>query len=774
MHVYGELSGTLSAPQGIIGTLTTQHGIEGQLTVPQYVLPQSYEGPYEVTPTEETQTLETESLYLEDDITVNPIPEQYIVPTGTLEITSNNEYDITEYAAVAVDVQPPLRSESVTPTESAQTITPGTGYYGLDQVDVGAISPDYVGSNVPRNTSSDLSQSGATITAPSGYYSSSASKTIPAATANTITETVTPNTPTVSSSGLVSVSNTTVTGTLKPFTAAGYVGTDFGIPFQSNGGSTTLQLDTQSAATITPTESSQTAVSSGKYTTGAVTVDAVPSDYVGSAIDRRDSSDLSASGATVSAPAGYYSSAASKSVASGSAATPATSITANPTISVNSSTGVITATTSATKSVTPTVSAGYVSSGTAGTVTVSGTKTESLSTQAGTTITPTTSQQTAVAAGKYTTGAVKVDPIPSEYIIPSGTKSITANGTGIDVKQYEYANVSVSGGTPVLQTITKSYTPTESAQSETITAGTGYDGIEEVDVTVSAISSTYVGSGVTRRDSTNLSVSGATVTAPAGYYASSASKSVSSGSATPASSISGTSATVSTGTNTLTFSKTISNTPQVSAGYISSGTAGNSSVSLTASVSTKAATTYHPSTSNQTIASGTYTTGTQTINAVTLSNLTADNIKAGVTVKVGDSSDDDCVASVLGTYSGGGGSSDVVMGTLNVASNVNTSTSTKITDTTAIGFTPTKFFFYKEARTATSNHVHQASFFTLGSYYIRNMTRYSNNALSTSGNTNNWTTQTAGYLYYNSNTIYFRSSSSYILSSGTWYWVAVK
>lgn len=127
-----------------------------------------------------------------------------------------------------------------------------------------------------------------------------------------------------------------------------------------------------------------------------------------------------------------------------------------------------------------------------------------------------------------------------------------------------------------------------------------------------------------------------------------------------------------------------------------------------------------------------------------------------------------------GTNSGGGGSSDVVMGTLNVASNVNTSTSTKITDTTAIGFTPTKFFFYKEARTATSNHVHQASFFTLGSYYIRNMTRYSNNALSTSGNTNNWTTQTAGYLYFNSNTIYFRSSSSYILSSGTWYWVAVK
>ena len=124
--------------------------------------------------------------------------------------------------------------------------------------------------------------------------------------------------------------------------------------------------------------------------------------------------------------------------------------------------------------------------------------------------------------------------------------------------------------------------------------------------------------------------------------------------------------------------------------------------------------------------------------------------------------------------SSGGGSSDVVMGTLTVASNVNTSTSTQITTTSTIGFTPTKFFFYKEARTATSNHVHQATFTTIGSYYIRTMTRYSSNALSTSGNTNNWTTQTAGYLYYNSNTIYFRSSSSYILSAGTWHWVAVK
>ena len=134
-----------------------------------------------------------------------------------------------------------------------------------------------------------------------------------------------------------------------------------------------------------------------------------------------------------------------------------------------------------------------------------------------------------------------------------------------------------------------------------------------------------------------------------------------SGTVTAPASITGTSATVSTGTNTLTLSKTVSVTPSVTtAGYVSSGTAGNSSVSLTASVTTKGATTYNTSSSDQTIASGTYLTGTQTIRGVTTSNLTADNIKSGVTVTVGDSADADRVLSVTGTYSGGGGSSKAI------------------------------------------------------------------------------------------------------------------
>lgn len=148
-------------------------------------------------------------------------------------------------------------------------------------------------------------------------------------------------------------------------------------------------------------------------------------------------------------------------------------------------------------------------------------------------------------------------------------------------------------------------------------------------VTAYANATKYTGTAA-ENDSSDLTVSGATVTVPAGFYASSASGTVASGSASPASTISATGASVSTGTNTLTLSKSVSNTPTVSAGYISSGTAGSSSVSLTASVTTKAAATITPGTSNQTIASGTYLTGAQTIQGD--ADLVAGNIVAGKTI----------------------------------------------------------------------------------------------------------------------------------------------
>ena len=281
-----------------------------------------------------------------------------------------------------------------------------------------------------------------------------------------------------------------------------------------------------------------------------------------------------------------------------------------------------------------------------------------------------------------------------------------------------------------LQSKTKSYTPTESAQSETVSADSGYDGLSSVSVSVGAISSTYVGSGITQRDSTDLSASGDTVTVPSGYYSASASKAVASGTVTAPSTISGSSATVSTGTNTLTLSKTVSVTPNVStAGYISSGTAGNSSVSLTASVTTKGATTYNTSSTDQTIASGTYLTGAQTIRGVTTSNLTADNIKNGVTVTVGDSADADRVLSVTGTYSGGGTSKNVQV--LQSTSRTNSSSLTKVLGDLTVSKTGTYDIYWSGGRTNTStSYTWGTRLYVDGTGYGTENTTWTNNCQS--------------------------------------------
>lgn len=123
-------------------------------------------------------------------------------------------------------------------------------------------------------------------------------------------------------------------------------------------------------------DTTEKTVTAGSMLDGVTALKNDGTDITGS-IASKTSSDLTASGDTVTAPAGYYASSASKAVASGSASTPATTITANPSISVSNS-GLITASVSASQSVTPTVSAGYVSSGTAGTVSVSGSNTSQL------------------------------------------------------------------------------------------------------------------------------------------------------------------------------------------------------------------------------------------------------------------------------------------------------------------------------------------------------------------------------------------------------------
>ena len=167
------------------------------------------------------------------------------------------------------------------------------------------------------------------------------------------------------------------------------------------------------------------------------------------------------------------------------------------------------------------------------------------------------------AAGNAVTGSL------TPGITPTGTKTIIQNGTGIDVTQYAAVDVAVPATAPNLQAKTN-ISPTESSQ--TIEADNGYDGLSSVQI--NAISSSYVGSGITRRSSTDLSASGATVTVPAGYYASQATKAISNGTAgTP------------TATKGTVSNHSVSVTPSVtnSAGYISGGTKNGTAVTVTVS-----------------------------------------------------------------------------------------------------------------------------------------------------------------------------------------------
>lgn len=138
---------------------------------------------------------------------------------------------------------------------------------------------------------------------------------------------------------------------------------------------------------------------------------------------------------------------------------------------------------------------------------------------------------------------------------------------------------------------------------------------------------------IATKTSSDLTVSDDTVTVPAGYYASSASKAVSSGVVTPAAAITGTSATVTVNSSTgkVELNQEVSSTPVVStAGYVSAGTAGNVNVKLRGSITVKAAATYTPGTTSQTIAADQYLTGAQTISGD--ANLVASNIVSGVSI----------------------------------------------------------------------------------------------------------------------------------------------
>ena len=178
-------------------------------------------------------------------------------------------------------------------------------------------------------------------------------------------------------------------------------------------------------------DTSDATLTSGDQMLASYTAYSDGTKYTGT-IAAKSGSDITASGATVTVPAGYYSSQQTKSVTSGSATAPATISGTSASIS----TGTNTLTLSKTVSVTPTVTAGYVASGTAGDSAVS--LTASVTTKGAATITPGTSDQT-IASGTYLTGAqtIKGDAnLQSGYIKNNVTIfGVTGSLTSVSVVQ---------------------------------------------------------------------------------------------------------------------------------------------------------------------------------------------------------------------------------------------------------------------------------------------------------------------------------------------------
>ena len=216
--------------------------------------------------------------------------------------------------------------------------------------------------------------------------------------------------------------------------------------------------------TVIPTEERQYITADSGYTgLDQVTVEPIDSNFVGSGITRKYSSDLVVtvgSNLVVSAPTGYYPNGASYKIKQVNHP--------DPTISIDTDSGLITAS--------HTQNTGYVNDDTT-------TATSQLTTQNATTITPSTSTQIAVEAGKYTLGNVTVAAIQTEE------KTITENGivTPSSGKYLSSVTVNVPTGSTI-NNQNKSVTPTKSQQS--VSADSGYTGLGTV--TVNAIPVEYV------------------------------------------------------------------------------------------------------------------------------------------------------------------------------------------------------------------------------------------------------------------------------------------
>lgn len=138
----------LSAQDTLIAQIQT--ALEGKVSVSAVLQDKT------ATPTEIPQEITADAGYDGlGKVTVEAIPSEYVVPSGTKNITENGTHDVKNYASVSVEVEtggaadPVLQDKTVNPQFSRQIITADEGYDGLGTVTVNGMDEDYI---IPSGT----------------------------------------------------------------------------------------------------------------------------------------------------------------------------------------------------------------------------------------------------------------------------------------------------------------------------------------------------------------------------------------------------------------------------------------------------------------------------------------------------------------------------------------------------------------------------------------------------------------------------------------------
>lgn len=394
-----------------------------------------------------------------------------------------------------------LQEKVASPTEIRQVITADSAYDALSQVTIEAISSTYVGSAITKKSAATYTPNDETQVISSGVFLSGDQTISPVPTqeksvtsngtyipdAGKYLSKVVVNVPSSGGSAVLGEKTITANGTYNASDDSldGYSSVNVNVP------DPVINLQSKS---VTPSETSQTVTADGTYDAlEQVTVDAIPSDYIGSSVSRKTAQTYTPGSLQQVISAGQYLDGnqiispvptETKSITSNGTYTPSegnyfksVTVSVNPTLQ--------------SKSVTPTESAQDITSD-AGYDALSKVSVGAISsTYVGTGVTrkaaasyiPGDTAQT-IAADQYLTGIQTIQAVPTE------TKSVTSNGTYTATTGKYISSFVVAVPAPSLQS--KTVTPTESQQ--TISADSGYDGLQNV--IVNAISSSYIGSAV--------------------------------------------------------------------------------------------------------------------------------------------------------------------------------------------------------------------------------------------------------------------------------------